>query len=215
MKLLVFVVTLVTCTSSSVDDMLLEINAKFLRLESENAQMKAEMKKIAQLEAEITELKAQRNATTAGELKFFVDGRTVCPDGTVEVNATKGRVLLGKPEGGKTGAVLNRPLDASEVGRSPPHSHAVTVNDPGHTHVGIVEDPGHVHNRKWGAQSAGWGTENGAPANFAENVPTDKSKTGISIENLPAKSAVSVSVDANDAGEHLPLVYVLICQKVA
>ena len=111
--------------------------------------MKAEMKKIAQLEAEntemkaeISELKAQRNATTAGKLEFFVDGRTVCPDGTVEVNATKGRVLLGKPDGGKTGAVYNRPLDAGEVGRSPPHSHAVTVNDPGHTHVGIVEDPG-------------------------------------------------------------------------
>jgi hypothetical protein len=42
-----------------------------------------------------------------------------------------------------------------------------------------------------------------------------EAKTGISIENLPAKSAVSISVDANDAGEHLPLVYVLICQKVA
>jgi hypothetical protein len=40
-------------------------------------------------------------------------------------------------------------------------------------------------------------------------------KTGISIENLPARSAVSVSIDINDAGEHLPLVYVLICQKVA
>jgi hypothetical protein len=40
-------------------------------------------------------------------------------------------------------------------------------------------------------------------------------KTGIAIENLPAKSAVSVSVDANDAGEHLPLVYVLIYQQIA
>jgi hypothetical protein len=44
---------------------------------------------------------------------------------------------------------------------------------------------------------------------------TSTAKTGISIENLPAKSAVSTSVDANDAGEHLPLVYVLICQKAA
>jgi hypothetical protein len=167
------------------------------------------------MKAEITVLKAQRNATTAGKLEFFVDGRTVCPDGTVEVNATKGRVLLGKPGGGKTGAISNRPLDAGEVGRSPPHSHAVTVNDPGHTHVGVVEDPGHIHNQKWGAQAAGWGTEQGGPANFAKDVPADKSKTGISIENLPAKSAVSVSVDVNDGGEHLPLVYVLICQTVA
>jgi hypothetical protein len=86
-------------------------------LSEELAQMKAEMKKVAQLEAGITELKAKLNATTAGELTFFVDGRTVCPDGTIEVNATKGRVLLGKPGGGKTGAVLNRPLaDAGEVG---------------------------------------------------------------------------------------------------
>jgi hypothetical protein len=44
-------------------------------------------------------------------------------------------------------------------------------------------------------------------------LATSTSKTGISIENLPAKSAVSVSVDASDAAEHLPLVYVLICQK--
>jgi hypothetical protein len=43
----------------------------------------------------------------------------------------------------------------------------------------------------------------------------DSAKTGISVTNLPAKSTVSVSIDANDAGEHLPLVYVLICQKVA
>jgi hypothetical protein len=50
---------------------------------------------------------------------------------------------------------------------------------------------------------------------IAPRLNTTTELTGISIENLPAKSAVSVSVDANDAGEHLPLVYVLICQKVA
>jgi hypothetical protein len=142
MKLLVFVATVALATCTVVDD-------TFSEIRKELAKMKAEMKKIAQLEAENTEMKAEMtkmkakiNATTAGKLEFFVDGRTVCPDGTVEVNATKGRVLLGKPEGGKTGEVFNRPLDAGEVGRSPPHSHAVTVNDPGHTHVGIVEDPG-------------------------------------------------------------------------
>jgi hypothetical protein len=78
MKLLIFcgAVALITCASSSVDgDILLEMR-------EELAQMKAEMKKIAQLEAEITELKAHRNATTAGKLEFFVDGRTVCPEGT-------------------------------------------------------------------------------------------------------------------------------------
>jgi hypothetical protein len=227
MKLLVLVATvaLVTCESSSDYDTLSEMREEFAQMKAEMkqfAEMKAEMKKIAQLEAEITELKAKLNATTAGKLEFFVDGRTVCPDGTVEVNATKGRVLLGKPDGGKTGEVFNRPLDAGEVGRSPPHSHAVTVNDPGHTHVGIVEDPGHAHQLRFSGHPGG-----GAASMYKD--PTDHdytttgnpkfltaaAKTGISVENLPAKSAVSVSVDANDAGEHLPLVYVLICQKVA
>jgi hypothetical protein len=59
---------LLTCASSSVDgDILLEMREEF-------AQMKAEMTKIAQLEAEITELKAKLNATTAGKLEFFADG---------------------------------------------------------------------------------------------------------------------------------------------
>jgi hypothetical protein len=220
MKLLVFVatVTLVTCASPVDGDILLEINAKFQRLAAENTEMKTEMKaEISELKAEITELKAQRNATIAGELKFFVDGRTVCPDGTVEVNATKGRILLGRPEGGKTGEVFNRPLEAGEVGRSPPHSHAVTVNDPGHTHVGIVNDPGHKHildvTDQGGASSKG--SYHATIAGAKGKIPTENATTGISVENLPAKSAVSVSVDANDAGEHLPLVYVLICQKVA
>jgi hypothetical protein len=149
MKLLVLVATvaLVTCESSSDYDTLSEMREEFAQMKAE---MKDEMKaQISELKTENTEMKAkisqlesQRNATTAGKLEFFVDGRTICPDGTVEVNATKGRVLLGKPDGGKTGAVYNRPLDAGEVGRSSPHSHAVTVTDPGHTHVGIVEDPG-------------------------------------------------------------------------
>jgi hypothetical protein len=206
-------VTLVTCASPVDGDILLEINAKFQRLAAE---MKTEMKaEISELKAEITELKAQRNATTAGDLKFFVDGRTVCPDGTVEVNATKGRILLGRPEGGKTGEMFNRPLDAGEVGRSPPHSHAVTVNDPGHTHVGIVNDPGHKHILDLtDTKGKGASSYSNGPG-VKGKIPTENATTGISIENLPAKSAVSVSVDANDAGEYLPLVYVLICQKVA
>jgi hypothetical protein len=210
------VMAVITCASSSVEgDILLEINAKFQRLEAENAMMKA---KIARLEEKI-------NATTAGKLEFFVDGRTVCPDDMVEVNATKGMVLLGRPNGGKTGAVFNRPLDAGEVGRSPSHSHAVTVDDPGHTHVGLVVDPGHEHHLKGiyytdldhGGGGVGSKLTTRHPSDAGkktEPAVTNVSKTGIAVENLPAKSAVSVSVDANDAGEHLPLVYVLICQKV-
>ena len=55
----------------------------------------------------------------------------------------------------------------------------------------------------------------GAGGDPKPQFSTDANKTGISTGKLTAKSAVSVSIDANDAGEHLPLVYVLICQKVA
>jgi hypothetical protein len=134
----------------------------------------------------------------------------VCPDGTAEVNATKGRVLLGKPGGGKTGGVYNRPFDAGEVGRSPPHSHAVAANGPGHTHRHATDRPGiSLTTDSPGCNSH---DENGHDNSYRE---TDVSKTGISIENLRAKSSIEVSIDANDAGEHLPLVYVLICQEVA
>jgi hypothetical protein len=41
------------------------------------------------------------------------------------------------------------------------------------------------------------------------------SKTDITVDNLHAKSSIYIEVyiDANDAGEHYPLVYVIICQK--
>jgi hypothetical protein len=42
-------------------------------------------------------------------------------------------------------------------------------------------------------------------------LKTSTNKTGINIENLPAKSSIEVSIDA---GEHYPLVYVLLCQKL-
>jgi septal ring factor EnvC (AmiA/AmiB activator) len=110
MELLVIVATVAlaacACESSSDHDTLSEMREEFAQTKAENAQMKAEN---AQMKAEMADIKAKLNATTAGKLEFFVDGRTVCPDGTAEVNATKGRVLLGKPGGGKTGAIPNRP----------------------------------------------------------------------------------------------------------
>ena len=45
-------------------------------------------------------------------------------------------------------------------------------------------------------------------------LSTEQSQTGIEIVNSASKSAIDVSVSANDGGEHYPLVYVLICQKV-
>jgi hypothetical protein len=81
--------------------------------------------------------------------------------------------------------------------------------------LGIVVDPGHQH--LIGTTPDVGGGPSGASA-LREGLGSylsSTNKTGISIENIPAKSAVSVSIDADDAGEHLPLVYVLICQKVA
>jgi hypothetical protein len=170
------------------------------------------------LEDEIAAIKADNaamKASTAGRLEIFVDGRAICPEGYSEPNITQGMMLVGRPKNGKTGAVFNRPFDAGEIGRTPAHSHAVSVNDPGHTHVGLVNDPGHPHpvpihhaspsTLEWGANPA----NNGSPVN---NMNTNTSKTGISVENLPANSSIEVSIDDNKAGEHYPLVYVLICQ---
>jgi hypothetical protein len=39
---------------------------------------------------------------------------------------------------------------AGEIGRTPAHSHAVSLNDLGHTHVGIVNDLEHArHSIRW------------------------------------------------------------------
>jgi hypothetical protein len=75
-------------------------------------------------------------------------------------------------------------------------------------------DPGHAHSLNKGSGGStklAWGGYKGSKTvNFVGSL----NKTGISVENLPAQSGVSISIDANDAGEHLPMVYVLICQVV-
>jgi hypothetical protein len=163
---------------------------------------------------EISALKDQ--LMPAGALLTFVDGRTVCPKGTTEANITQGMVLVGRPKNGKTGAVFNRPFDAGEIGRGVTHSHDVSVKDPGHTHVGIVNDPGHTHNITYTHFHGGDGRVMYpyAMGPNQEHYPTQQAKTGITVDNLPAKSSIEVSIDANDAGEHYPLVYVLLCQKL-
>eukprot|EP00935_MAST-01C_sp_MAST-1C-sp1_P000452 g452.t1 len=178
----------------------------------EIAALKQEMKHD---KAEIAALKATQ-VLPAGALLTFVDGRTVCPEGMAEPNVTKGMVLVGRPEGGVTGATFNRPFDAGEVGRTPAHSHAASVKDLGHVHANGINDPGHAHEEygspgESGVNSIKWGpTDNG-------HVPgpyTQAALTGITISNAPAKSNIEVSVDADDAGEHYPLVYVLVCQQL-
>jgi hypothetical protein len=169
------------------------------------------------LEAKVEKLSAEKGELPAGALLTFADGRTVCPEGTIEPAHLKGRMMTTIPVNGTSGAVFNRPFDAGEIGRTPAHSHAVSVNDPGHTHVGVVNDPGHAHSIAYYPDTGGFGghppTDHGqTPSNG--HFYTNASKTGITVDNLPAKSSIEVSIDANDAGEHYPLVYVLLCQKL-
>jgi hypothetical protein len=178
-----------------------------------------EREEFAAMKAKFATLEAKLDAThvlPAGALLTFADGRTVCPEGTIEPAHLKGRMMTTIPINGTSGAVFNRPFDAGEVGRTPAHSHAVSVNDPGHNHVNVVNDPGHGHTiSDLGDNHMGpgpRGTYNQGAAN--PEFVTDNATTGIVVDNLPAKSSIEVSIDANDAGEHYPLVYVLLCQKL-
>merc|ERR1719231_2250661 len=96
---------------------------------------------------EFAKMKAEIKAEMMpeGALLTFVDGRTTCPKGYAEPNTTQGMLFVGRPKNATSGSVFNRPLDAGELGRTPAHTHAVTVNNPGHTHVAGVNDPGHAH----------------------------------------------------------------------
>jgi hypothetical protein len=160
------------------------------------------------------ETKVENSVLPAGALLTFADGRTKCPVGYAEPAHLKGRMMTTVPVNGTSGDVFNRPLDAGELGRAPAHTHSVTVNDPGHTHVAGVNDPGHAHPISGAVEEAGY--YNGAQTGQSEAsaTQTETAFTNITIKNEPAKSSVKVSIDANDAGEHYPLVYVLLCQKL-
>ena len=135
MKIVAFAILLIFAAG----DMSLEEESE-LTLRQQFAKMKAEMKAMK------AEMMAQRSCSMPeGALLTFVDGRTTCPKGYAEPNTTQGMMFVGRPKNATSGAVFNRPLDAGELGRSPAHTHAVTVNDPGHTHVAAVNDPGHKH----------------------------------------------------------------------
>ena len=83
---------------------------------------------LAEIRAELAFLKAEvvalKNATD-GALLTCPDRRTKCPAGYVEPPHLKGRMMTTTPIGGKSGATFNRPFDAGEEGRTPPHSHEV------------------------------------------------------------------------------------------
>ena len=83
-------------------------------------------------------------------------------------------------------------------------------------HANGINDPGHAH------QEQGYPEGSGDPAIKYGNTGdgqhdgdfTEQAFTGITISNAPAKSNIEGSVDADDAGEHYPLVYVLVCQQL-
>ena len=214
MKIVAFAILLIFAAG----DMSLEEESE-LTLRQQFAKMKAEMAEMAMKQAEMqaamkAEMMAQRSCSMPeGALLTFVDGRTTCPKGYAEPNTTQGMMFVGRPKNATSGAVFNRPLDAGELGRSPAHTHAVTVNDPGHTHVAAVNDPGHSH---YLYQDGGPGGDlvvdpvDGHQYDYS----TESAFTGITVTNALAKSKLEVSVDLNDAGEHYPLVYVLVCQKL-
>ena len=77
------------------------------------------------------------------------------------------------------------------------------VNDPGHEHNTIVFGEGRGGAFTYMAAASG-------PGGTAESTAINK--TGISVDSVPAKSGIEVAIDSNEAGEHLPLVYVLLCQ---
>jgi hypothetical protein len=203
-------VALVALITFAAADMSAEEREEFAAMKAQFAAMKAES---AAMKAQLM------NATPAlpaGALLTFADGRTKCPVGYAEPAHLKGRMMTTIPINGTSGAVFNRPFDAGEIGRTPAHSHAVSVNDPGHNHANIVNDPGHGHELNTFAWHGGGSDEGGGSGGSNPHIPLNalNATTGIVVDNLPAKSSIEVSIDANDAGEHYPLVYVLLCQKL-
>ena len=190
-----------------------EIVARLESLEKENAVMRREN---LQIKAELSQALKGLN----GELRIFHADE--CPEGWIEFNRTQGFMLTGRPKNGTSGMTFNRPFDAGEEGRSPSHAHEATVSDPGHTHLNAVIDPGHahLHSHKFQMGNAGGGNcpdpkENICSESLVYSTETDATvnKTGISVDSLPSQSSISVSIRTNEAGEHFPLVYVLVCQK--
>jgi hypothetical protein len=149
-----------------------------------------------------------------GELRIFHTGQ--CPPGWKESGLTKGYLLMGRPEGGKAGTMINRPMNATEKDRTPAHTHRTSVVDPGHTHTTTVNDPGHGHTGQSCKSNGGSHSVND------ERIPTpwkcdatfkvDPSKTGIAVDAQTALTGLSVTNNPNEGGEGYPLAYVLICQ---
>lgn len=124
-------------------------------------------------------------------------------------------MLVGRPQGAKSGTQINKAFTNGEKARVVPHGHKASVQDKGHTHT--VTDPGHVHGidsvnshsgvppkTGFGTHLTSWLQEENPPDSMAKLA-----KTGVAVNS--GTSGVQVSV--HDAeGEGYPLAYVLLCR---
>lgn len=145
------------------------------------------------------------------ELKLFHGD--ACPDGWTESPLTKGYLLVGRPDGAKSGMQLNSPLANGEKGRVGAHGHS--VDDPGHGHA--VIDPGHTHaSGMHGGSSGPRSASHDYSGHIAYTINTESSLTGISLARATTGIAIPASVVSGlDSTDHYPLSYVLVCQQQA
>ena len=143
----------------------------------------------------------------AGEIKVF--STDSCPDGWTELSQTQGYLLVGRPEGGKTGTQINTALQNGEKSRVEPHTHGTTLTDNGHMHE--YTDPGHTHQgvTDYDGDEPGLSYNNDYGGGRNDH-PTSNDKTSIIIQS--AKSGIGITVDSSTS-EGYPLAYVLLCQK--
>ena len=143
-----------------------------------------------------------------GEMRLF--STSACPPGWEEVNATKGFVLTGRPEGVENATNGAPALGPMERGRVGPHAHAVPQHDV------TIHDPGHGHGpgSKWRHGKGSWASiptdkKKNDPGAWAE-VTDQHHETGVTATD-PATATTTNQVGS----DYLPLAYVLVCQRLA
>lgn len=174
------------------------------------------IEELATAQAELKQVQADLAAavsTESSSLKLF--NAAACPPGWEESPLTKGYVLVGRPDGATTGTQLNRAFAVGEQGRFGPHAH--TVKDAGHTHLAAASAVPHVHQIVAGSNMCTlpictprpFFVDTASYSSWAS--PTGPGPATVTVANAPSLS--NVQVDAG-SGEHYPLAYMLVCQKV-
>jgi len=180
------------------------------QLEEAESLVDVALNQTRQAQADLDSAKASFEFKYGGEIKVFHSD--TCPDGWQEVSATKGFVLVSRPEGAKTGDHKNTPLSKDEVSRVGPHKHDVEITEPPHSHG--IDDPGHTHTiDTWGARHSCYDPHDAKDCwQHTATTQTSKSSTGIKVSS--ATLGVDVKVKATES-QGYPLTYVLLCQRIA